>query len=336
MSNTTPASRARLRARIVEQVQHVQKLAGADPLFCLGDLFDTDTNSEADILAGYMLAQNCTGVLAGNHDLPNREGKLSSLQLLKEMIPQDCNSGKIHSNDATHEAQVFIEDTDEALLVFVPHTATQQQFERALQLARDTAMDNDGARILCLHCNFDNGFAEGHDISLNLTRQRAQELLTDFDYILLGHEHMPRMEMDERVIVLGNTLPLNFGEIHERYVWELDQGTFRLHTIWDDKAAAIDVNYADLDAVDWSEVEYVNVTGDAAGADMPKITKAIHGLWAKAPKALMIRNAVKSLDSLAEVDGHAIAKLEDVPTRIRRALEGTDMIELWDHYVGSV
>lgn len=142
------------------------------PVFCLGDLFDTWNNEEAVIDDAFRLLDRVNRVIAGNHDLPNREGKVSSLQLIHHALP----SPKVILAQVDQVGFDFWEDT-EHLVMFVPHHALQSMFEAALIEAEPFAMTQRYPhKILCLHCNYDFGF-ELTDSTLNLTQANAKILL---------------------------------------------------------------------------------------------------------------------------------------------------------------
>lgn len=328
-SHTTPASRARLKDQVAEMVQYILNRAEEDghEVFCLGDLFDTEENDEATILEGLTVAQRCSAVLAGNHDLPNRAGKLSSLQLIDQAVPGKIIVGSVD------EPGFDFRDTDEGRIYFVPHMATQELFEQSLAEAAAHASKEGSAAALCLHCNYENGLVHN---GLMLSRQWAEALLEVFDFVLLGHEHVARSDFGGRLQILGNTLPLSFGEITDRFVWELKAGKLSSHALWLSKLRSAVVPWEDLDSREWDVEEYIEVVGEAEAAEMPAVARAIQQIWSQAPGALMIRNNVEVKEAISAVEGRELARMTDVPTRVSHALAGTKMENLWKHYLERV
>ena len=99
----------------------------------------------------------------------------------------------------------------------IPHCRTQTDFEMQL----DQAGSGD---ILCLHCNYDSPFADKEQ-ELNLTRERAEQLLERFKFILLGHEHAAADHFDGRLKIIGSLFPTSFGDVgakHRALVYDGD------------------------------------------------------------------------------------------------------------------
>lgn len=328
-SHTTNASRERLREAVFQAAMGAVGVAGGDdPVYCLGDLFDTDTNSEVTILQGHQIARECDRVLGGNHDLPNREGKLSSLQLLDQTMP---GSPIVVGGSEPH----FVCDVlpEGMSVLMVPHMLTQELFEQSLLASLTIAKTHRRVRILCLHCNYDSGFIQ-NDASLNLSKEDAEFLLETFDYILLGHEHMPRTELDGRLIILGNTHPSSFADISDKFIWEFDGERFHRHMIWGLDKGYQRIKWDDLLDAEIS-AQFVDVVGSATAAEMPTIAAAISNLWKSSPHLLMVRNNVECIESTSATPVSATRAL-DIPTRVAAALDGTDLRPVWDSYLEKV
>jgi DNA repair exonuclease SbcCD nuclease subunit len=327
-SHTTVQSRAALKQELFRVAARLIEITGSDQLFCLGDLFDTDTNDEATILQGAEIIKRCTMVLGGNHDLPNREGKLSSLQLLDQVIPHKIVCG------STDEPG-FGRGINPAVY-FVPHMATQELFEQSLGEARADADSLKGAYpgsalILCLHCNYNSGLIH-NDASLNLTREKADELLSSFDYILLGHEHESRTLHGGKLIILGNTHPTSFSDISDKYIWEFEDGKFTPHMIWSKQAGYRNIDWEAGTGEISDTVQFIEITGKAPAERLPDIAQNIAKLWKTHTNLLMVRNNVESDISLPEVDV-AVSRTMDLPSRISHALADSDLLSIWNHYV---
>lgn len=168
--------------------------------FCLGDFFDRANNPEKAILAGAAIAEHTDIILAGNHDVLNRIGACSSLEVILELYPD-----KVVLGDNRYE------QVDNSLFCFVPHQLSQESFHAALDEAVKTGSEFNGYRILCLHCNYDLTMEVAEE-ALVLHSEKAAELLGTFHYILIGHDHSPRTYFDGRLRLLGSIYPSTLGE----------------------------------------------------------------------------------------------------------------------------
>ena len=326
-SHTTVQSRAALRFELFRSAARLIEITGSDPLFCLGDLFDTDNNDEATILQGAEIVRRCKMVLGGNHDLPNREGKLSSLQLLDQVIPDKIVCG------STDEPGFGRAEGHKAVIYMVPHMATQELFEQSLMEASTDARELNTSKplILGLHCNYNSGLIH-NDASLNLTKEKADELLEVFEFVLLGHEHESRTLQGGKLIILGNTHPTSFSDISDKFIWEFDDGRFTPHLIWSKQAGYQKLGWEeDMDLIP-DTVQFIEITGKAPAERLPDIAQSIARLWKTYPNLLMVRNNVESDISLPAVDV-AVSRTLDLPSRISHALADSDLLPIWNHYL---
>lgn len=331
-SHTTVASRAKLQKAVYDAIPDTQP---GEVSICLGDLFDTATNEEAVIAQGLALADRVDIILGGNHDSTNRDSKLSSLELIEAALVEGYRLQIV--NDPTTDKYSLIWHEGEALLCFVSHKRSQELFEETLRsLKAEDLGDAPDPKILCLHCNYDSGFAD-NDSTLNLTREMAGRLLKVFDFILLGHEHQPRSDFDGRLQILGNIHPTSFADISDKFIWRFENGKLEPLQVWSTDAywtATWETLLASA-MEDWSGVQFIDVTGTAPAAEMPRIAKAIAKLWVDAPDALMIRNSVKS-EELVLAATTQVEKALDVPTKISQELKGTPLEALWNEYLQRV
>lgn len=336
-SHTTEASRVRLSDAVFSTSEAVLYKAGSDPVICTGDLFDKEANSEADILRGHRIAAGCTMVLGGNHDLPNRAGAVSSLQLLDEILP----SGRIISG-TVDEAGFSIKALQQGTFVYaVPHLSTQELFETSLQEAAAAARGerNVRTRILCLHCNYDSGLIQ-NDASLNLPKALAEVLLQVFDYVLLGHEHMPRELLGGRLIILGNTHPTSFADISDKYLWEFSvEKGFTKHLIWSADAGALRVELlspitVDAELAKYPSLQFLDIVGAIKAEEAADVAALVAYLWKNVPSLLMVRNNTEVSDkpTSAVTPEH---KTLDLPARVASALDD-EMRALWNDYLEKV
>lgn len=205
---------------------------------CLGDLFDSHTNKERDIFDGARLLSFTNNVLAGNHDVDNRVDRISSLELLDSVAGEQCAVATTSFGESG-SIPVYVE-ADNVWLSFVPHTASQELFEESLKSAEKWAK---GSRprgsawklyVLCLHCNYNLGeHWAASSTTLNLTQERAYELLGSFHYILIGHEHTARTDPGtDRIQLLGSTFPTSFSDLTDKFYWILKDGVLTKHLLW--------------------------------------------------------------------------------------------------------
>lgn len=327
-SHTTPASRKALREALFDQAIWATSIpfASHDINICLGDLFDTTENDEATIAHGATVASRCNLVLSGNHDLSNRDGRLSSLQLIGELV--ESSTVALADKDISH----FCLSKPEAILVAIPHKRTQQLFEETLRECVKERVDG-RPNVLLLHCNYNSGF-DLDDATLNLSRQVAEDLLQFFDYILIGHEHISRSDFDGRLQILGNIHPTSFSDISDKYVWSLVDGRLEYQRVWETatKYRVIPWEYLLQSDQSYEGLQFIEVVGTCPAARLPEVSKAVQKLWTQAPDAFMIRNKVISEAlEIEEVDHQQ--KALDVPDKITAELAGTPLSNLWKHYL---
>lgn len=326
-SHTTPASRKALREALFKQAKSI--LTGNDTYICLGDLFDTEDNEEKVIAQGAEIANRCALVLSGNHDLPNRDGRLSSLQLIGELA---SDSAVALDDDSDNHFRLSF---PEAYVVAVPHKRTQQLFESTLkQLWENYDPTKDRPTILVLHCNYNSGYAND-DATLNLTRDIAERLLDVFDYILIGHEHIARSDFDGRLQILGNIHPTSFSDISDKSIWRFDGKELQDLCVWPIqcwKSWSWEEFLGDREYDEFSsyDPQFVEINGTAPAAKMPEIAKAIQKFWAAHPETYMVRNAVKSEQLV--IDAPKASKALDIPSRITEELQGSKLLARWQQY----
>lgn len=197
---------------------------------CLGDFFDTTTNPEEAIIKAAKVAKWTDVILAGNHDLHNREGRESSLTLLDHFMP-----GKVVRN-GMQETEGFVVPLENASLFMAPHAINQASYDAVIDDLAKQADSADGYRILCLHCNWNLPEHFLNETTLNLSYQRAFELLSKFHYILIGHVHTPLdvAELDGRVKIVGSVFPTAFDNMTDKrtLVFDTDTGQFEEAGSW--------------------------------------------------------------------------------------------------------
>ena len=216
IANTTVDSRKRWAQTAFDNLyQKLKTLKTTHPeaiTICAGDMFDKESNDEATLLQAMKLMEVTDVVLAGNHDLPNREGKESTLRVLQKIYSDERIVLPAQTSDWGWDKR--------DRLTLLPHHGNQALFDKAI--AGLIAESNEG--VLVIHCNYDSERATHSDSSLNITKEQAAQLIeSGFNFIVNGHEHAPRTEMKGRVRILGNTYPTGFGDISDKCIWLYDE-----------------------------------------------------------------------------------------------------------------
>lgn len=297
----------------------------------LGDLFHKHSNKEAIIQQGATIASRCTYVLAGNHDCLNIDGSVGSLKLIGDML--DC---VVINPDMT---QPYFRKEEIILshlyLYMVPHALTQELFEQSLREVCADAAVSKGEYILCLHCNVGEAFGkvEAEGSTLALTDELQDLVAQHFKLVMVGHDHHPRTIKKGActIIVLGNLLPVAFGEIEDRFVYEYfsETGQMQKTKIFDADTSAAEIEVADLVATggDW-DLEgrmFLDVVGTVKPEEYPTVVRAMQKICKKNEDSLLMsRNAVQ-IERLSDVRA---TKPGFVPKTIREmvadAVRGTE------------
>lgn len=321
-AHTTPLTSARLQRTCLLTTLELLHKNKADRYFCLGDMFHEYSNPEEIIREALPVMQATDLVLSGNHDLVNREMKVGSLQLLSEVYPNKvliANWGQVDH---------FLFDEGLTRFTFIPHLSSQELFEQALEEAPRQVRPN-AWNVLCLHCNYNRSYEDMSDATLNLTSDRAEQLLSHFHRILLGHEHTPTAYHGGKVLVVGNVHPTGFGDISPKRAlrYDTESGEFNsIHVTGLDKthlrlkASQLPQNPADI------EVEFLDVFDDL---EPGKANKLVTQIFAQAPNICGVRLSGEEQDLEARnVDKKA---LDNLPGFIAKDLEKKDkgLHELW-------
>lgn len=332
-ANTTPASRARMQSNVFTTVE---QLIGSthleEPIFCLGDLFDSYSNSEMTLIRSLPIVKRLNLCLAGNHDMVSDNVKTGSLELLMQL--KDCKD--------THFAYLNFDEigfdsstVDNTKYFSVPHISDQTKFEMSLSEVLAAAQDDPSKhKYLFLHCNYDNPFCD--ETSLNLTKENTEELLQVFDTIVLGHEHSHRVDFGGRLVVLGNTYPTAFGDVCDKFtMWVNDTtGEYQLRCHWRAATHYWEVDWKDALIKNYDEkglltddLQYVKLTGKVAPSDTKQFSLNMKSLWANLSDVCAIKSEV-------DFEGVAAASLEKgsldrLPEIIAKELAGTEFEELW-------
>lgn len=267
-----------------------------DTIIVNGDLTDTFDISLGEALEVYVVAaqwldQNPHSELVwalGNHDLSKDSSKLGTVQFIGKLL-EGAFSGRFHliSRPQMYDNGIYI----------LPHVANQDIFD--LEVSRIP----DNAKVVLLHCNYDNTFACQADHSLNLSRDQAKALVKSGKTLVLGHEHQGRTLMGDKVIIVGNQFPtsvsdcLSHGDAQTdgtKYALMIDGEDFELIPTWrtnDAVGGFKEIDWRDLDNAP-AGLGFIRVTGKAEASEAAGVVKAISTLRQN-HNAFVITNAVK-------------------------------------------
>lgn len=308
-SNASRQSKANLREQLVKYTGMAVD-GEFDQAYCLGDLFDKPANAEIDILEGLKIAANCDVILCGNHDILNREGTYSSFQLLADAY---AGAGSfLMSPDPGRPFSTSFE-LDRSWLFFVPHCYTQEIFEASVREAVAEARmrkEQTGFRAyLGLHCCLNSyGATEKEGSSLYLTEELKKEVKEAFTWTFLGHEHLPARE--DNIVVLGNIYPLTFGEIGDRYFYDLDPatGTLDQRLLLPAETMYEELEVGELKGRPRTDRTMVKIVGKLDYSEVGAKSKALAQLWQDNPHLIGVKDEVEIiLPDQAVKEGFSLA-----------------------------
>lgn len=329
-ANTTPSSRKLLRVKILSQLT---KIAMTDygttsPKFiCGGDVFDSYSNPEEVIKEGGSVVEGCVLTLAGNHDVEPDADKMGSLQFINSLEKNDDSIVIAGFNEVLVDARPL----DGHYVVSVPHHTTQALFEKALATAWIEAQNaplSSDLKILLLHCNYESPY-EQTETTLNLTKEKAEDLLTAFDFIFLGHEHQPRDLFDGRLKVLGNIHPTGFSDISDKRIIVIEGRGVTSHVIWN---ARDNYNEYAWDGIpERTDESFVRIVGSPEAGALAKVARDVRKLWNNSDHLCAVKIATES--SSLEAAKAQTGSLETLPQRVRNELASRPaLLKLWEEF----
>lgn len=340
--HATPQSSKALNQKIFQQAQTIAKCAGGT-VVCLGDLFDKTNNDETTLLQGRAVARYVDFILAGNHDVANREGVVSTLHALAEMADDDrgiyedaggAPSQYIMPPQSVGGSHYVVEHTLDATHFFVPHHASQEAFIRTLHEVLDAASDTVWHCYLYLHCNVNFTLAEDNDAVLNLPDEMTEQLLEQFARIFVGHEHNSYTRFEDRLVVVGNTFPTSFSDVSDKFIWKLDDANNVLEReqVWSKNESYLEIVYGtDLSTIENPErYQFIEVIGRETVGTGVEVSKYMHEVRKVFSNVLLARQNVELVDVLDRVDTSEKPELVDLSVRIADDLKGSDLADLWD------
>lgn len=340
-ANTTVSSRKRLKERIAKAVGSICDMATQtnSSLVCLGDFFDTYSNSEEDLLTAFPLFQRLDLCLPGNHDVANDKTKRGSFDMLSEVCQRDEVQAPRIEVDGEGFHITSLGAGADARVWSVPHHANQSRFENTLQNVYEGGAKDSPTqpKILLLHCNYNLPEALSTDTALNLTEEDAEILLEVFDYVLLGHEHTPAEYFGGRLKVVGSLFPTSFADISDKRVlsFDTDTGEMESHQVWSAAEGYKEIPAAtlfNLEVVVPPTCQFIRVVGKVDMGDVRALGQAMQSkLWkAYDGQLLAVKDATTVLrsDKTLMLEGEG-AESMSLPDLLERELEGTPMYGLW-------
>lgn len=287
-ANTTPSSRQRLRKALAKAPLIEMDLRKPEASVCGGDLLDSYDSGVADLRDAKKIADRCIVVLGGNHDVENSAESFSSLAFIDEIYRND---------DSQADSPVVMPAYNEVVtrnvryrgvnITCVPHHCTQGLFEKALDQIDigGRSAEKSETKILLLHCNYDCDMATD-EISLNLSRARAEKLLVNYDYIMIGHDHNPKTDFEGRLIVMGSIHPTCFGDCHYDhfiYLFNTEGRYFEKRCSWSAEdhyfeRTAYEVLGSEV-SLENTSVQFARITGEITPEQVPALAKWVKSAW---------------------------------------------------------
>lgn len=292
---TTPTSAYALRQYLLQGLAQLLDEAGNRDVMILGDLFDTQAISLADLMKAYQIIlrwklahpEARLILVAGNHDLSKNSATLSSFQFLCGLLQEQDRVVTVFEPTMTPYGYV------------IPHLPNQDLFDLALANVPP-------CKVLFLHCNYANEFAQHSDHSLNISKEQAEA--APVERIVIAHEHNARRMLGSKVWIPGNQLASSISDCMEEKNKHV--------TLVELDGSVVFADWPRPDYVErgWRELAgsteaFIRVVGDAEAHEAADVVAAISRLRQTAP-AFVITNAVdiKSDDATEEF----AASLEEV------------------------
>lgn len=282
-AGTTPASAYALRGYLLEETNNLLNQINTD-LLINGDLFDKENIPLADLaqaismFVGWLQKGNRLWLSPGNHDLAKNSGVQSSFQFFGKLL-----------TGMRPDQVTYISDLTEIYtgIWVLPHLANQD-------LLNDRLAKVPACKVLAVHANYDNNFAQESDHSLNISKSQAEACLADL--ILFGHEHQTREALGGKVLIPGNQIPSSIADC-----LGCTSGT-KFYTAVNIESGVAELKpfqALDFTEVDWKELatvkptaRFIRVTGQAVPDEGAQVAQVISRFRSTAD-AYVITNAVQ-------------------------------------------
>ena len=328
---TTPSTQVKLRDYLAVSLANC--LGSEDHLIC-GDLFDKFTVDTSEVIRAYEIFSTWLqqygknlALVRGNHDFSVRGDQVCSFDLLATILQSQFPDQVTVARDVTVWKN----------FVLVPHLPNQDLLNLTIENLRDVS-----GKFVVFHANFDNGYCEHSDHSLNVSMVQAKRLVEEGATVLFGHEHVAKAALSGKVIVLGNTAPSSVADClgnDAKYAHVLhDDGELEKVQTWSRTGPN---GYSEID---WRELElnpeadkgFIRVTGSAEAAEAEAVVDTISKYRAKST-SFVVTNAVRiagmaDMSAMSEVAAESIktfdvltALLEELDERERKVVK--EMLE---------
>lgn len=309
VAGTTPASQSEVRKYLELSMFELTHSHLDKDLCILGDLFDGFTIDYPTLLEAYHNLSSWLNrsegdllLVAGNHDIGKRDDRLSSFDVLAELLVSRFSRDRVKViRDGLYSCgNVHI----------IPHCMNQDLFNLELEKAR-----NVDSGFLLLHANVDNGFAEESDHSLNVDGEWLARLSKKHQ-LLFAHEHQHRTLKVEggkfAVTVLGNQWPSSVSDCLAHGEAQKDGRKFAhvIHSNGSIEPIETWRRDGDFEQIDWEHLtecpaRFIRIIGEATAEQAADVVNAV-SKYRQRSNAYVVSNGVKiggaeGMDELAEM-----------------------------------
>lgn len=329
-SHTTSESRKRLKQHIaLNTCKIIDDFDEGDTVICAGDFYHSYSNDEEVLHSSLWAADKTHKILAGNHDVVNirdRKGTLDIVGTIFDGKVVPCKFGEVNYQ----VMPTMFPAAGSALLYMVPHHSSQELFEDALEAVRKSAEKKECPCILVTHCNYNSEFVND-TVTLHMTQRKAERLLKSFDYIVLGHEHNHKTDLDDRVIVVGSPHPTGFGDISDKYIvtmFEDGRSPIRKQ-VWSKEKQYLECDWSEVMDKVTQDHQWIKITGEVPSSMIHDLANQISDLW-KFSQAFAIKSEVKVLAGETSASSLELVSSDKISEIIENELKGNpELYELW-------
>lgn len=274
IAGTTPASAAALKQWTIDSLTTFLDTVDEDILVA-GDLLDSFNIPNTELLATYRMLDKWLEkgyglyILKGNHDKSKDSSKLSSFDLLGELLG---NRARFISEPAMIGEGIYL----------IPDSTNQDEFDTWVAAIPECT-------YCVMHCNYENPFAVNSDHSLNLSKTQAEKIPAKVIY--LGHEHTARVALNGKVFIGGIQLPTSVADCLDRqdkFAYRLTGATLEPIKTWSKE------NYEEID---WrnptpSTAQFIRFVGSAKPEEAAEVADKL-AKYRKTSEAFIVSNAVR-------------------------------------------
>lgn len=306
-AGTTPQSAEALKEAVLLNFKNLIMAHTDKDLIHAGDIFDQfdvpnkDLLDTYDVLSGWLIESGKRLIiLRANHDWSPRANKLSSWELMLEVLKARFPTQVIPILDTlTHvEGNIYA----------VGHVANQALFD--LELEKMGKLENS---IVFTHANYDNPFATG-DHSLLITKEWARAFVARGNRLYSGHEHQKRVDFKGSVVMLGSCDATSISDClgnDAKYAHIIEEdGSLTPIQTWSSDTYR-EVLWTEIETLQ-GDFDFIRVTGSCSVESSADALDAVAKLRQRS-KAYVVANAIKiegggELDALTELSFEAVSK----------------------------